>query len=75
MNNNAETRQSFIQLVMCRLGFHKWTYDKDTVVKCNKTCKCCGKIQDIGYLDPQNVLVSISANNIYSFLNKLSLKE
>lgn len=43
MNNNAETRQSFIQLVMCRLGFHKWTYDKDTVVKCNKTCKCCVK--------------------------------
>ena len=27
--------------------------------KDNLPCKCCGKIQDIGYLDPQNVLVSI----------------
>ena len=49
MNNNAETRQSFIQLVMCRLGFHKWTYDKDTVVKCNKTCNCCGKKMHLCY--------------------------
>ena len=40
--------------------------------KDNLPCKCCGKIQDIGYLDPQNVLVSISANNIYSFLSPKS---
>lgn len=37
--------------------------------KVNLYCKCCGRIQDIGYLDPQNVLINISANNIYSFLN------
>ena len=35
--------------VMCRLSFHKWTYDKDTIVKCNKTCKCCGKKMHSSY--------------------------
>jgi len=35
----------------------------------NKTyiCKCCGRLQDTGYLDPTNILISKKANNLYSF--------
>ena len=29
--------------IKCYFGFHKWKYDKPTIVKCNKTCKRCGK--------------------------------
>ena len=35
-------------------------------------CKCCGKIQDDGYLDPKNILISKKANNLYSFKNLTS---
>ena len=40
-------------------------------VKNNKSdiCKCCGRMQDAGYLDPKNILISKKANNLYSFKN------
>ena len=39
----------FLNSLMCRFGFHKWEYSKDTVVKCNRTCKCCGKKMHSSY--------------------------
>ena len=36
--------------------------------KDNLICKCCGHIQDSGYLDKHHILINISANNIYSLL-------
>lgn len=43
-----------------------------TVVYENKDklpCKCCGNIQDFGYLDPNNFLINKKTNHIYSFQN------
>ncbi len=37
--------------------------------KDNIPCKCCGHIQDSGYLDSTNILISNKANHIYSYQN------
>lgn len=37
--------------------------------KDNYPCKCCGHIQDSGYIDPTNILISKKANHIYSYQN------
>ena len=37
--------------------------------KDNLSCKCCGHIQDSGYIDPKNILISKKANHLYSFQN------
>jgi len=36
-------KQWFLRVVVCRLGFHDWLMDKGTIIKCNRTCKRCGK--------------------------------
>jgi hypothetical protein len=42
VNNNLK-KTSIVASIKCYFGFHKWIYDKKTVVKCNRTCKNCGK--------------------------------
>ena len=43
-------RKAFaIHNVMCRFGYHYWLMDKDTIVKCNRTCTRCGKWQHSMY--------------------------
>lgn len=39
--------------IICFFNIHKWVYNKNTIVKCNKTCEICGKkmssMYDISY--------------------------
>jgi len=45
----GKIKQWFLHVVMCRFGFHDWLMDKDTVVKCNRTCRKCDKWQHSMY--------------------------
>ena len=51
----GKIKQWFLHVVMCRLGFHDWLMDKETVVKCNRTCRRCNKwehsMYDMNYGD------------------------
>ncbi|WP_323592744.1 hypothetical protein [Aliarcobacter butzleri] len=64
------------QKVIAKL-FGYTTIDKNVSINATVTyenednipCKCCGHIQDSGYMDPTNILISKKANHIYSFQN------
>lgn len=34
-----------IKKLKCLLGYHKWKYDKDTIVKANRECTECGEVE------------------------------
>lgn len=33
--------KKLITQLKCHFGYHKWNYDTDTIVKCNRTCNSC----------------------------------
>lgn len=48
-NGPSKLKSLFLKHVMCRLGYHDWMMDRDTIVKCNRVCIRCNKWQHSMY--------------------------
>lgn len=70
MNNLLKSPQKTIAKLFGYKALEKVSKNAITIINNQTyTCKCCGRLQDAGYLDPKNILISKKANNIYSFKN------
>lgn len=54
--------------ILCFFGIHNWEYDKNTIVKCNRTCKKCHKSQHSMYDMAYGVTYWV--NGVYWYINE-----